>query len=85
METPKKLYLDAESSIYRVSNRRIKDSNIEYILADLAQELIDAAKALDQALDYLNEGEGNPTDLYGNVTVAHERLNTALSNLGGGR
>jgi molecular chaperone GrpE (heat shock protein) len=85
MEAPKKLYLDAESSIYRVAAGRIKDSNIEYIRADLVQELIDAAKALDQALDYLNEGEGNPTDLYGNVTVAHERLNTALSNLGGGR
>lgn len=85
MEAPERLFLDSESQVYRVAGRRLKDSNIEYIRADLVQELIDAAKALDQALDYLNEGEGNPTDLYGNVTVAHERLNTALSNLGGGR
>ena len=49
MEAPKKLYLDAESSIYRVAAGRIKDSNIEYILADLAhpeavKRLIEAAK-----------------------------------------
>ena len=55
---PERLVLDAESQVYRVAGRKLKDSNIEYIRADLVQELIDAAKALDQALDYLNEGEG---------------------------
>ena len=34
---PERLFLDAESQVYRVAGRKLKDSNIEYIRADLAQ------------------------------------------------
>ena len=33
---PERLFLDAESQVYRVAGRKLKDSNIEYIRADLA-------------------------------------------------
>lgn len=46
---PERLFLDAESQVYRVAGRKLKDSNIEYIRADLAhpeavKRLIEAAK-----------------------------------------
>ena len=49
---PERLFLDAESQVYRVAGRKLKDSNIEYIRADLAhpperhQRLVEAAKAV---------------------------------------
>ena len=49
MDSPERLFLDSESQVYRVAGRRLKDSNIEYIRADLARaeavrRLVDAAK-----------------------------------------
>ena len=60
MDSPERLFLDSESQVYRVAGRRLKDSNIEYIRADLAlpeavRLLIDAAKdartMMDEMLD----------------------------------
>jgi len=49
MDAPERLFLDSESQVYRVAGRRLKDSNIEYIRADLVRpeavkRLIEAAK-----------------------------------------
>ena len=49
MDAPERLFLDSESQVYRVAGRRLKDSNIEYIRADLARpeavgRLVEAAK-----------------------------------------
>ena len=47
---PERLFLDAESQVYRVAGRKLKDSNIEYIRADLVhpperhQRLVEAAR-----------------------------------------
>ena len=40
MEAPERLFLDSESQVYRVAGRRLKDSNIEYIRADLVKLMI---------------------------------------------
>ena len=61
MDAPERLFLDSESQVYRVAGRRLKDSNIEYIRADLVRaeavkRLVDAAKdamtAMDEMLDH---------------------------------
>ena len=61
MESPERLFLDSESQVYRVAGRKLKDSNIEYIRADLARAeavkwLVEAAKeamtVMDEMLDY---------------------------------
>ena len=50
MDAPERLFLDSESQVYRVAGRKLKDSNIEYIRADLVhpperhQRLVEAAK-----------------------------------------
>ena len=49
MEASERLFLDSESQVYRVAGRRLKDSNIEYIRADLVRaeavkRLVEAAK-----------------------------------------
>ena len=53
---PERLFLDAESQVYRVAGRKLKDSNIEYIRADLARpeavkRLIEAAKGARTVMD----------------------------------
>ena len=55
---PERLFLDAESQVYRVAGRKLKDSNIEYIRADLAlserhQRLVEAAKGILNAITVL--------------------------------
>ena len=60
MDAPERLFLDSESQVYRVAGRKLKDSNIEYIRADLSRaeavkRLIEAAKGamtvMDEMLD----------------------------------
>ena len=62
MEAPERLFLDSGSQVYRVAGRRLKDSNIEYIRADLARpeavkRLVKAAKEARTVMDMMLDNE----------------------------
>ena len=72
---PERLFLDAESQVYRVAGRKLKDSNIEYIRADLArpperhQRLVEAAKGMLTAVTVLC---GDECSCFSTCSLANE-------------
>ena len=91
---PKKLWIGAEWQAERdhygldkrcgmFSTERFHEDDKGYVPADLTDALAEAAENLSNAIDrYMGDDPNekvNPTDLYGHVCIAHERLESALA------
>lgn len=75
MEGPKRLFLDAHSSVYRVASKRLKDDNIEYIRADIHARLLEAAREASEFLWSCCNGLQPTREEY---TTLVQKLNKAI-------